>query len=389
MNKQKICIIGGGLTGLITAVALSKLNFEIDLVTKSFNQIKKSCRTTAISHENHIFVKKLKYLNNSAKFFWPCLKMKLYKDEKNKLLEIFEINKIDTKNKKVFYMIENSKLIKDLNKKILKTKSIKVIKKNKVSEIININLLKGFKLKKEKSSKYNLIIICTGNNSLLTKNFVDDKIYKNNYGESAITVILKHNYLKNNIARQLFLNEGILAFLPISNNKTSVVWSVKKKFIENNNNIIIKKKIQSYAKSFFRNIIFNSNFEKKELNLLIRSKYHSERVLLFGDAIHLVHPLAGQGTNMMIRDLNVLTEILKNKMHLGLDIGSDDVLSEFTNMTKSKNFAYAFGIDFIRKSFKFEKKPLKSIRDKIMMEINKKNIIKNIVYNVANKGLKL
>ena len=180
-----------------------------------------------------------------------------------------------------------------------------------------------------------------------------------------------------------------MAFLPISNNKTSVVWSVKKKFIENSNNIIIKKKIESYAKNFFRNIVFISNFEKKELNLLIRSKYHSERVLLFGDAIHLVHPLAGQGTNMMIRDLNVLTEILKNKVNLGLDVGSDEVLSEFTNMTKSKNFAYAFGIDFIRKSFKFKKKPLKSIRDKIMMEINKKNIIKNIVYNVANKGLKL
>ena len=112
MNKQKICIIGGGLTGLITAVALSKLNFEIDLVTKNFNQIKKSCRTTAISHENHIFIKKLKYFNNSENNFWPCSKMKLYKDEKNKLLEIFEINNIDTKNKKVFYNIENSKLIK-------------------------------------------------------------------------------------------------------------------------------------------------------------------------------------------------------------------------------------------------------------------------------------
>ena len=81
--------------------------------------------------------------------------------------------------------------------------------------------------------------------------------------------------------------------------------------------------------SFFLKENFETIFEKKELNLLIRSKYYSERVLLFGDAIHSVHPLAGQGTNMTLRDLNVLTEILKNKINLGLDIGSDDVLSEF------------------------------------------------------------
>ena len=92
---------------------------------------------------------------------------------------------------------------------------------------------------------------------------------------------------------------------------------------------------------------------------------------------------------MTLRDLNILIEILKNKINLGLDIGSDDVLSEFANITKSKNFAYSLGIDLIRKSFKFQKKPLKSIRNKIMMQINKNNIVKNIFYNIANKGLKL
>jgi 2-octaprenyl-6-methoxyphenol hydroxylase len=388
MNKQKICIIGGGLTSLITAVTLSKLNLDIDLVSKNFHKIKTTCRTTAISHQNFEFIKKLKFFKHPEKYFWSCSNMKLYTEEKNKISEIFEINSTNTKNNKVFYMIENSQLVKALNKKISETKLIKLIKKNKTSEIINIDLLKGFKFQKELSSKYNLIILCTGNNSQLINNFVQDKTYEYDYEEFAITTILKHQHLKNNIARQFFLNEGVLAFLPISNSKTSVVWSINKKFMKNNNNVI-KKKIEFYAKNFFKKIKFISNFEKKELNLLIRNKYYSERVLLFGDAIHLVHPLAGQGTNMTLRDLNVLTEILKNKINLGLDIGSDDVLSEFANITKSKNFAYSLGIDLIRKSFKFQKKPLKSIRNKIMIQINKNNIAKNIFYNIANKGLKL
>ena len=74
--------------------------------------------------------------------------------------------------------------------------------------------------------------MCTGNNSQLINNFVQDKTYEYDYEEFAITTILKHQHLKNNIARQFFLNEGVLAFLPISNSKTSVVWSINKKFIE-------------------------------------------------------------------------------------------------------------------------------------------------------------
>ena len=60
MKKQKICIIGGGLTGLITAISLSKLNCEIDLITDNFTKNLKSNRTVAISDNNlNLFIKHL------------------------------------------------------------------------------------------------------------------------------------------------------------------------------------------------------------------------------------------------------------------------------------------------------------------------------------------
>ncbi len=386
MNRQKICIIGGGLTGLMTAATLSNLNLDIDIITENSNQIINSCRTTAISQENYNFLEELKF---SKKNFWSCSKMKLYIDNENKFLKVFEVNKTNTKNKKIFYMVENKKLISDLNKLIKLSKSTKLLVKKKNLEIINTNLLKGIKFEKKINSQYNLIIVCTGNNSQLTKNFINGEIYKHSYDELAITTILKHEHLDNSVARQIFSDEAILALLPISNNKTSVVLSIKKNHSkEKINNTMLRKKIKFYARDFLKKIEFNSNFEMKELNLSIRKKYHSKRVLLFGDALHLVHPLAGQGTNMTLRDLKVLKKILNNKINLGLDIGSDDVLSEFEKMTKAKNFAYSLGIDFIRKSFKFKKKPLKSFRNRIMIEINKNNILKNIFFNIANKGLR-
>ena len=77
MEKQKICIIGGGLTGLITAITLSKLNLKVDLITGNINQYIKSNRTIAISQNNYDFLKKLKIFKFSKKEFWPCSKMKL------------------------------------------------------------------------------------------------------------------------------------------------------------------------------------------------------------------------------------------------------------------------------------------------------------------------
>ena len=84
MKKQKICIIGGGLTGLITAIALSKLSCEIDLVTDSFNKNTASNRTIAISESNFNFLDRLDIFQGLKKEIWPCSIMKLYTENKNK-----------------------------------------------------------------------------------------------------------------------------------------------------------------------------------------------------------------------------------------------------------------------------------------------------------------
>jgi len=75
----------------------------------------------------------------------------------------------------------------------------------------------------------------------------------------------------------------------------------------------LKKKIKFYAKDYLKNVKFATNFEYKDLNFSIRKKYYQDRILLFGDALHLVHPLAGQGFNMTIRDLESLRKILEKK----------------------------------------------------------------------------
>ena len=381
MKKQKICIIGGSLTGLVTALGLSKLNCDIDLIIGNTRPNVKSNRTVAVSENNFYFLNKLKISKSFKKKLWPCSIMKLYTEAKNgNFSEVFELNN-DNKKKKILYMFENSKMIHLMIEKIKKIKSISIKNHKRIHEIVNSGLLKSIKFDNSRS-KYNLIIICTGSNSDLVKNIFKDKIIENSYKEASFTSILSHKSIKNNTARQIFLNNDILALLPISNNKTSVVFSVKKNMLRESD-LLLKKKIKFYASKYLKKIKFLTKIESKDLNFLVRNKYYKDRILLFGDALHVVHPFVGQGFNMTLRDLTALEKILSQKINLGLDIGSSDILSEFSDETKPRNFVFSVGVDLLKNSFSYKK-----LRNDTLKILNKSNFAKNFIFNIADNGIR-
>ena len=384
MEKQKICVIGTGLTGLITALSLSKLNVNIDLIGPNFKQNLSNNRTLAISEDNLNFLKEKILIDSKKIKFWPCSKIELYtENKKNQFSKLFELKK---NNRQMLYMVKNSQLAEYVLNKIKKNNSIKLINKKIVSEISSSGLLKSIKFK-DFYNKYNLIIICAGSKSDLVEKIFKDQSIKYSYNEISQTTILSHKALKNNVARQIFFNNKILAFLPISNFQTSIVLSVKKKFIKKNTNFL-KKELKFYSKNFLKNIRFNHNISTYDLSFFMREKYYKDRILLFGESLHVIHPLAGQGFNMIIRDLKNLKNTIENKINLGLDIGSSDTLLEFSNKTKPQNFLYSIGINLLRDYFYMENKNLKKLGNKAMNTLSKNTFTKNIIYNFANKGLK-
>ena len=79
---------------------------------------------------------------------------------------------------------------------------------------------------------------------------------------------------------------------------------------------------------------------------------------------------------------------LRDKINLGLDIGSADILHEFSKEIKPKNFVYSVGIDLIKNSFSLKNQSLKKIRTNILQTLNKNNFAKDIFFNIANRGIK-
>ena len=215
--------------------------------------------------------------------------------------------------------------------------------------------------------------------SIVTKKFFSKKIIKK-YNSYAYTTIIEHKKILNDTATQIFTKKGPLAFLPVSSNKTSIVYSI--------HNSTEKKNIDKLIKDYnFKYEIINigkiNSFELKSLNL--RSYYHNN-ILAFGDLLHKVHPLAGQGFNMTIRDIKILTNLIKNRNNLGLQLDSS-VNDEFESNCKHKNFIFSNGVDLIYEFFNFERKLKSNTLSKSVQFISKNYSINKVFKKIADEGI--
>jgi len=377
MKDQKICIIGDGLAGLMTAMILSKENVKIDLYCKNKNKNLDN-RTTAISESNYQYVKNNVNLNNQD-FFWACKKIELFFEDKEKIVNFFNFKE---KNKNLMYIFQNQDLKKRLDKTILSSNKIKIIKKN----IENINNDEGFITFGKKKVFYDLIILSIGGSSKLYSAIDMGRSIKKNYEELAITAIVEHNAKIEN-ASQFFLKEGPLAILPYHKKTFSTVWSVSKEFFYTyNKNIkkILIKKLRLLLQT--KNITNITNIQSYPINLNLKTKYFKKNVLILGDGLHTVHPMAGQGFNLVLRDIKKLQELISKTLKLGLLIKDSFILKDFYNSRKPENNLFGLGINLTNIFFK-NNKYFFSVKRKILNNVNKFGFVKKISQSISDKGI--
>jgi 2-octaprenyl-6-methoxyphenol hydroxylase len=125
------------------------------------------------------------------------------------------------------------------------------------------------------------------------------------------------------------------------------------------------------------------SFDLQSLNL---RSYYYKNILAFGDLLHKIHPLAGQGFNMTIRDIKILSKIIKSRLDLGLPLDSS-INSEFENNTKYKNLIFSDGVDLIYEFFNFERKIKSNFLTKSVQKINSYSLINKVFTEIADRGI--
>ncbi len=362
---MKICLIGYGIPCLILANILGNRNIEVSINKERINKKKITTKTIGITKKNIDFLGNEKI--NLENYSWYINNIKIFTDSQSKK----EILNFHEKNKKQFFIIKSYNLFKLLEKNVKKKKSIKFINNSKTNFYNSII---------KNKSDFDLVINFSENNKISKEIFFKRQV--KNYNSIAYTTIINHKKCDNRIAYQVFSKLGPIAFLPCSNSQTSIVLSLLKKNKEINENEVIEL-IHNYNKKYF--IKSFSGFEKFNLQGSLLKNYYYKNILCFGDNIHKIHPLAGQGLNMTIRDIKILSSLIDQKIDLGLSL-DHSILNEFQSQTKHYNYLYASSIDLINEFFKLDNKFNNTYSNKIFSFLDKNYLFKKFSTKFADKG---
>ncbi len=353
---MNICLLGNNLTNLVLANILLKKKIDVDIVSQYPNlPLKKTNRTIAISDKNYEFLSKnIKGFSHQG---WPTKKIKIYSD-KNSSTELFKFQK---KNENNFYLFKYVKLYK-------------LLKKNKFLKFIKI---KNPYLNNLKKKNYDLIINSEQNNPI-TKKYFHKKILKN-YKSLSHTAIINHNSIDNSIASQIFTKNGPLAFLPLSNRQTSIVFS------NNSSKLIKKKSLLDFINKYNHKLKINkiSEVESFDIKFSLLRNYTFKNILAFGDLIHKIHPLAGQGFNMTIRDIMSLSKIIDENLKLGI-VEGEQIAQKFQKHNKHYNFIFGLGVDKINSFFKLDNKLNNNLSEPLFKILRGNKFLNNYATILSN-----
>ena len=335
-----VLIVGSGLVGLVAAHSLSSLNYKVTLVDKqNLINSKRSfmdTRTVAVSEGSKIFLESLSLWSFLESHAEPIKNINVY--DRSSLNKIIFNNQI--KNKRLGYVIENKKFSKILINQLKKFKNTKIhygfdlidIKSNEKSSLAFSN---------NTVIKAKIIIAADGKNSQIKK-IVGNKTFKKNYNESALVLNFFHKKTLNNTAYEIFYKTGPLAILPMNSPKGSfqstIIWSNKDRFLKkliSLENVFIKNFIEEKVGRFVGNITKINSSQIFPLSAHINDSFINKRLIYIGDSAHSIHPIAGQGWNLGIKDVKNLFDLSKKrKTH----IGSDTFCQIYNNKSYHKAF---------------------------------------------------
>ncbi|HLN08001.1 MAG TPA: ubiquinone biosynthesis hydroxylase [Xanthobacteraceae bacterium] len=206
------------------------------------------------------------------------------------------------------------------------------------------------------------------------------------YGQSAIVTTVGHERDHGGRAEEHFLPAGPFAILPLTGRRSSIVWTEGRAAAER---IIALPDRQFHDELEARFGLHLGEIEvlgarqAHPLGLQVARAFIGERLALVGDAAHVIHPIAGQGLNMGLRDVAALAEALVDAARLGLDPGGPDVLERYQRWRRFDTMAMGIATDGLNRLFSNRSDVLRLIRDVGLGLVDRAPVLKRLFIREA------
>tara|TARA_B100000963_G_scaffold132660_1_gene115504 strand:- start:212 stop:1429 length:1218 start_codon:yes stop_codon:yes gene_type:complete len=383
-KKKQIVIVGAGLIGSTMAIALASKGFDVTLVDggKHVDRIKRNKgRTYALSRTSKNLLSNLGLWDPKTLKVNPIKNIVLStKKGTNELIRhLAEFNEVNSSTDPSSYMIEDFYLRNMLASEVDKNKQIQLVDSSEVIQDETNSFETKITLSDNSSISTEILIISDGRESGFAKR-LNKIFFSKSYNQVAIVGNLSHENAHNFIAHQLFLPGGPLAILPLQGKRSTFVWSMP---IEMGNKLSVSKGevFQNYLNQITGDILTKPSLmgEKKMFPLYLRFLRDSidDRKVFIGDSSQAIHPLAGQGLNIGLRDVASLVDTLLKGKKLGLDLGSIDLLKRYESWRSFDRISLATYTDLINALFSNNNFYLKALREFGMNTIDKSHLLKS------------
>ena len=186
------------------------------------------------------------------------------------------------------------------------------------------------------------------------------------YPQVGIVATVRHTKPHRGVAVEHFLPAGPFAILPMTDNRSSIVWTERAALaptLLKLDDTAFHAELASRFGDFLGDISVEGPRWSYPLSFLHAETYVASRLVLVGEAAHVIHPIAGQGLNMGIRDIAALAECLIDGRRLGLDLGHATVLARYERWRRFDNVLLAAVTDGLNRLFSNSVPPLKLARD--------------------------
>ena len=167
------------------------------------------------------------------------------------------------------------------------------------------------------------------------------------------------------VAYEYFMPGGPFAILPLTGNRASLVWTEKDgpaRAIKALDAEGFQEALEARFGDFLGWVRPVSQVHVYPLGLMLAERFTAERLALAGDAARTIHPIAGQGFNLGIRDAAALSDVIVDTLRAGLDPGSSAVLSRYERWRKTDSAALALSTDAFNLLFSNDNAALHHVR---------------------------